>query len=377
MAEPVIRTTVDQIRRFTLDRHLLIKKTDKDLVSAIGQVCGLNSQTARAPYISLWSRVQGFKRSDYDKALYQDRILIKTWLMRGTVHTVPTKEFTIYQKAVGRNLYEKWKKSLEKYGLMPLDKRRTKLEQRLLDLLDQGSFTKKELLGEVKGLLKGYREREEKIIVSRTLRTLAYQGLICHGEPTGPWYHFKENRFTAVNRWAPEVDLERMEENEARDRLLIKYLKGYGPATVNDFAYWSGMAVTEAKGVFDRLKSDLIRVEVRGVKGDYWIHKRDGRRLTGGNKRRSNVIFLPEFDPLIMGHKEKVRILDEKYKKRVFLRLADVAPVIIADGQVIGTWNYRFSDKSLKVLLFKRIDKKVREKIDKEKLAIKKFLESD
>lgn len=374
MPETKIRITIDRARRFTLDSHSLIKRTNQDLVAVVDQICGLNSQTARASYISLWSRIKGFKRSVFDKVLYKDRKLIKTWLMRGTVHTVPAKDFAIYQKALRRNLNDNWEKSLERHGLMPLNKKREKLDQEIVKVLATGSFTKKELLAKVKHLLKSYADKEQRIILSRSLRTLAYQGLICHGEPTGTWYHFKENRFTAIENWCPGIDLDKMDEDKAQRMLLIKYLKGYGPATINDFAYWSGLSVTESKEILDRTKKELTMVEVMDQRADFWIYKGDANRLKVKKRKKIGTRFLPEFDPLVMGHKNKARILDDKYRKKIFLPLADVAPVIIAGGQIVSTWNYRFSDRSLRISLFEKSDKKIMNEIDKEAVDLKKFL---
>jgi uncharacterized protein YcaQ len=51
--------------------------------------------------LSLWARVDGLRRDDVKRALWQDRSLVKMWAMRGTLHLVPTTEYPIWQAALG------------------------------------------------------------------------------------------------------------------------------------------------------------------------------------------------------------------------------------------------------------------------------------
>ena len=194
------------------------------------RLCGLNAQTARGPYLTLWARIRNFKKRDMEDQLYQKRNLIKTWLMRGTVHMVPTADFMVYQRAVRRNLCQNWERRKFLSGRELLN-----LKKKILKILSQGSFTKNELRLRLKGKIPGP-EHQEKLILSRTLRGLAYQGLICHDRPTGSWYHFRENRFTTVSSWSSRM--RKISEEKARMELLIKYLHGYGPVRKKDFAYW-------------------------------------------------------------------------------------------------------------------------------------------
>jgi hypothetical protein len=347
---------MDRITGFTLERHHLWKPAKAgDLVEVVSRICGLNAQSARSPYISLWNRLQGFSREQLDKALYNDRRLIKTWLMRGTVHMVPSDEFIAYQVALRSHLTTYWEGFITRFGDSSLKRLSARLFDSLLSEISRGPRTKKELLPEVEHLLKPYSERQRKIILSCALRQMSYLGFICHAEPTGTWYHFRDNRFTIVLDWLPGGILAKISEEEARSRLLLNYLRGYGPATAQDFAYWSGLRMSQVRQVFGSVEGLIHSVEIDGCRGTYWLRNDDGDAFERSRSRRKiPVRFLPEFDPLIMGHKDKLRIMDEPYKAKVFLRLADVAPVIMFNGRAAGTWNYRFTDNSLTIRMFGR-----------------------
>jgi hypothetical protein len=267
--------TMEQVRRFTLERHFLTQTAErKQLAEVASRICGLNAQSARGQYLSLWSRIRGFKQADLAKALYEDKSLVRAWLVRGTVHAVPAADFAIYHKAVGRLLAEGWddtvlKRDPDLHSLKP------RLYPRVMEALGTECLTKQDVITRLRSLLRGHTVKARMRLVSRALRGLAYQGLVCHAEPTGPWYHFKDNRFAALSTWQPGIDLDAIDETEARQQLLLRYLNGYGPASVQDFAYWTGLKVREATAALDAVKQDLTSVTIRGQKGRYWLLSRD------------------------------------------------------------------------------------------------------
>jgi hypothetical protein len=366
-----------RLNRFTLARHCLLEQArPADLVTVVSQVCGLNAQTARGPYLSLLSRLKGFKRRHLDKALYEDRLLIKTWLMRGTVHMVPSDEFVAYQVALRKHLSKYWDRFLKRFGSRSLTRNSSRLFESLLDEICKVPRTKKELLPRVGYLLRSHSEREKKTIVSCALRQMSYQGFVCHAEPTGTWYHFKDNRFTTVLNWIPEGILAKISEDEARSRLFLAYLKGYGPATLQDFAYWSGFKMPQVREIFDGARDSIHQVKIAGARGDYWLRKEDADAFERARVRsKAPVRFLPEFDSLIMGHKDKVRIIDPKDRAGIFLRFADVAPVVMVDGRAVGTWSYGFTDRSMTVSLFDKMPASVDRQVELTSKGLTDFLE--
>lgn len=375
----MLELSQEQVTRFTLKSHFLVDKAEQgDLVEVISSICGLNSQSARAPYISLRSRISDFKKAQLSSSLYEDKLLIKAWLMRGTVHTIPADDYPIYQKALGPGLADDWRISLEKRGLGLSMTAREKLGQKIVDILIEEPLTKKELLPHVKHLVKGFSEREQKIILSRTLRGLSYEGLVCHAEPTGPWYHFKENRFALTKRWLKGGQIVDISQTKARQKLAKKYLAAYGPARVADFAYWTGLKSAECKEIFAQIEHMLVEVKVSGADGTYWIPAEDADTLADTLESTNYPPrFLPEFDSLIMGHKDKSRILDEAYRKQVFLRLADVAPVFFVNGRVAGTWKHKMTDKSFELTPFEPLAKKELKEVEEEFARLRGFLEGE
>jgi len=175
----------------------------------------------------------------------------------------------------------------------------------------------------------------------------------------------------------PNLDLESISPEEAKRKLLMWYLSSYGPASIQDFAYWTGFTVKEAKHVFSSLNDAVLRVRIDGLKGEFWIFERDLKFLEKKSPSYLSIHLLPPFDPLIMGHKEKTRILDPIHKRMVFLPLADVAATVLINGRIVGTWKYKKGKKipKFEVKLFGKLDNGKIKLIESEIERMSNFLE--
>jgi hypothetical protein len=318
------------------------------------------------------NRIEGFTRDSLTRALYEEKTLIKAWLMRGTVHIVATADFPVYQKALRASLIEGWEQSLKKQTLIDIPHGWARLLDAIVKSLGEGPLDKRDILARVGGLVRAYSEREQKRLVGWALRALTYRGMVCHDRPTGPWYHFKDNRFALVSDWLNCDRLDKIDGAEARVDILVKYLRGYGPATVRDFAYWAGIRMPLARQTFDTARERLLEVRVKGGRESHWMLSEHLKPLRGEAEPR--VSFLPEFDSLIMGHRDKSRIMDERHRKRVFLRLATVTPTLLVNGRVAGTWDYSFASKRLATKPFQRLPKADRDTIEDRAAHLAKFL---
>src|SRR5712671_4721887 len=91
--------TAAQIHAFRLQRHHLLDRTAKDLVTICRDVCGVQAQIMSAAQLQLWARNPAITPAMVNDALWQKRSLVKTTLMRQTLHLVPSDEFPLYVAA--------------------------------------------------------------------------------------------------------------------------------------------------------------------------------------------------------------------------------------------------------------------------------------
>src|SRR6266446_3355436 len=94
------RTGIDSVAAFRLRRHHLLDEPPADAVTICRDVCGVQAQVMSAAYLQLWARNPSICRTEIDSALWESRALVKTSLMRQTLHLIPSDEFSIYIAAL-------------------------------------------------------------------------------------------------------------------------------------------------------------------------------------------------------------------------------------------------------------------------------------
>ncbi len=100
-----------------------------------------------------------------------------------------------------------------------------------------------------------------------------------------------------------------MSGTEALTKLAVRYLRSYGPASFSDFAYWTGARVHDVKPAFREISDLLTEVLISGQRGTYLMLKEDVPDLTESDLEPF-ARLLPQFDALIMGHRDKTRFID-------------------------------------------------------------------
>jgi hypothetical protein len=143
-------------------------------------------------------------------------------------------------------------------------------------------------------------------------------------------------------------------EEEAIRLLVRRYLAAYGPATLGDAAWWTGLGVGPVRRAVRQLGEDVVEVAVAGLTGQLLMTRDDLAVLqTRSPIDGPYVALLPELDPFTMGYKERDRYLEPQHRDLVFDRGGNATSTILVDGVVVGVWDV--SDRpepTVRVLLF-------------------------
>jgi hypothetical protein len=154
---------------------------------------------------------------------------------------------------------------------------------------------------------------------------LAQEGLLCFGPRQG-----RQQTFVLLDEWLPQA--KRMEKDEALAELARRYFTGRGPATLQDFAWWSGLTMADAKAGLDMAGPHLLPETIGGQ--TFWLPP-----STSFAKERSPAIhLLPAYDEYTVAYKDRSAVLDPVHTKRVATGNGIFFPILVIDGQVIGTW---------------------------------------
>ena len=332
----VLQVGWPQIHAFRLERqHLLRRAPRRDLERVAGDIGGAQAQVMSSAELQLAVRSKA-PVADVRDALWKDRTLVKTWLIRGTLHLLPSADLPLYTAALRTITWtEAWFRWL-KMTQRELDS----LVEAMGDALTDTPMTKEELTARVgRGRPAHVREAIGGSWGS-LLKPAARSGLLAFGPSRG-------TNVTLVNprHWLPKW--RDMDSEEAIVELARRYLRAYGPASKKDFTRWFGPGFHRGRGdPWPALQKELVDVEVDGMR--LHLLAADTRALTKPRPRGA-VQLLPGFDPYLMGHFARDHLFDKVHRWKVSRVAGWISAVVLVDGRVEGTWTHTRSGASLAI----------------------------
>jgi len=367
---------LETLTRLYLIKHHLFRKAKKtDLVTVIDDVCGLHAQAATTPYLSLWNRVEDFENALLDEALYKAKSLVKTWVMRGTLHVIPSADLPIYNRALRRMWFEHHGRFMRAPDWPSEEERRDVIYPKIWEALAQKPLKRRDLNDKVRSLLKVGSKPYKRLFSGwgGILKETAYEGLTVHAQPFE-----RESCFARLDKWLSHIDLNKISEEEAHEKLLVKYLRGYGPATQQDFCLWSGLTASDAKEAIESVGSITEEVKVEGAKGGVLLLKQDFTLLGSIDlDEKAPPCLLPKYDSLLLGHKDRTRIIQDKHRKCVFKpKAGDIAATVLISGRIVGTWRHKKTKRMLTMMItpFEKIAKEDLKEIERKARDLSQFM---
>jgi len=328
-----------QVHQFRLARHHLMSPAPiRDLVRVVGDIGGVQAQVMSAAELQAVVRVK-CKVSDVRNALWKEKTLVKTWLMRATLHVVPAADLPIYTAAMGSygmrntNAWLKWMQITEPELNDVIDA--------IGAALDGQALTREEVIARVG---KGRSDRIQAGLKSGwggLLKPVARKGLLCFGPSRGSSVTFVRPQ-QWLGSWR-EADPE-----TALAEVVRRYLMAYGPATKNDFARWWGQWPGVGNTAWAALANELVPVTIEGGRAD--VLAADVVRLTSMEPERS-VRLLPSFDPYLMGHANRDHLVAAEHLARVSRTAGWISAVVLSDGRVVATWTHEVTKGTLALTL--------------------------
>ena len=162
--------------------------------------------------------------------------------------------------------------------------------------------------------------------LSYHIRLAEYSGLLCSGD-LFPMKH----SYALVDMKLPQQNP--MPKDEALALLARKYFRSHGPATLEDFVWWTGLNISDCKSGMDDIQSELIEERWKGLR---FFRHQDSR--TRGF-RSGTVTLLPSYDEYLIGYKSRHVALHPDHTHRAHNSTGIFWPVILLDGEVVGNWS--------------------------------------
>jgi len=330
-------------------QHLEQRAPAGSLLAVASRLCGLHAQVMSSAELSLWARVENLERGAVSRALWEDRTLVKTWAMRGTLHLLPAAEYPFWHAALSTShRYRRpalWRKALG-ISLEELD-RVTEAIGRALE----GQVRTREELMEEAGRLAGPGALPAKVALNgwgMILKPAAFSGRLCFAPSVGP-----RVRFTHPDSWlaavrstpGPPVD-----PHAAAAGIARRFLAAYGPATDGDLArWWGGGGVSAARKWIASLGEEVCPVQLDGKPA--WMLAAGARELRGLPPPRS-VRLLPGFDHYVVAaSRHAERLLPGDLRSRVYRQAGWLSPVLLVNGLMQGVWRHEVKGSRVEVAI--------------------------
>jgi hypothetical protein len=340
----VRRIGTDERRARLLRRHHL-GAADKapDVATVAGDLVGVHATDPVTVYLSAAARVDGLKVADVERALYEERSVLRMLGMRRTLFVVPTELAPVVHAACTRAIAVNERKRLiqlvEQAGVAEDAARWVEEanEATLRALAARGEAFANELSADVPALRARVRLAEGKAyaadanLTTFVLSRLAAEGRIVRGRPRGTWIS-SQHRWAPTESWFPG-GLPELPTQEARVELVRRWLAAYGPATVADVKWWTGWNLRDTRATLAQVPT--TEVDLDGV---------PGLALADDVEVEPPVapvaLLLPALDSSVLGWSERDWYLGT-HRQALFDRNGNAGPTVWWDGRVVGGWAVR------------------------------------
>jgi Winged helix DNA-binding domain len=348
---------------FRLSRnHLNARVPRGSLVEVARRIGGLHAQVMSSADLSLWTRIRGHRPDDLPRALWDERTLVKTWLMRGTLHLVPSDDLPIYCAALdSRGKYAgAW---LRYFDVTARDM------ERLIDVIGQSldePRTRRELVATVKTRMGASMAKNLEGGWGSFLKPAARRGILCFGPSQG-----QAVTFVRPDAWLPTW--RQVEHEEARAELVRRFLGAYGPARREQFHEWAGGGHVRGLGsVWKQIADELVEIEPKR-----FLLGRDVEELE--RTRASRVVrLLPGFDPFLLPKQNRLHLVRSRDEyDRIYRPQGWITPVVLQGGRAVALWPWKRRGARLEVDVDPFEPLRGRSTIERELRALARYLGSE
>ncbi len=332
-------------RRARLARRHRLTPSDRagDTLAAARSLVVLHSTDAATVFLSVHARTFGVLPADIERALYDDRTLVRVLCMRRTLFAVPRELVPVVYAACTRTIAARERRRLEKMiedsgiSTRPGAWLTRALKAALHAVEERGEAFTRDVVADVPTLAKklrlgaGSRFESTPSAAARVLPQLAMQGKLVRGRPRGSWAN-GQYRWVPTKAWLGE-EIADVDPAEAQAELVRRWLAAFGPATEADVRWWTGWTAREVRAALAAVPH--AAVDLDGAEG--FVLADDLDRV---ETPEPSAALLPTLDPTTMGWKERDWYVGP-HAPVLFDSNGNAGPTVWWDGRVVGGWAQR------------------------------------
>ncbi|MCK1798634.1 winged helix DNA-binding domain-containing protein [Streptomyces sp. XM4193] len=328
-------------------RQMLAAPNRAETVEEVAErLVGLHATDATSVVLSARARLAEPTLAELDRALYEDRTVVRMHAMRRTLFAVPTTLVSMFHAATAAKVAARERAMLLRQlassdsgtsagvrGAEWLAAAEREAWEALADFGEEGASSAQlsdhvPRLRETITLSPGKRYEATLRVGGSVLRLLAMEGRVRRARQIGGW---ASSQF----RFVPVSEPEHLEVDAAQAELVRRWLTTYGPGTSDDLRWWTGLTRTEVHRALGRLDVAEVRLD----DGTGWSAADD----TGADAAHPEpwAAFLPTLDPATMGWKQRDFCLDPAHRDLLFDSAGNGGPTVWWNGEMVGAWAQR------------------------------------
>ena len=337
-----------ELNRATLARQMLLERERTDVATAVDRLGGLQAQEAKPPFLALWTRLEGFRREQLHGALH-DGSVVRGIAMRATLHLVgaaayPALRATLQPVLTGAMAAIRGRdQGLELDEVLPVARRLIERQPRTF--------------GELRALLvEAFPDVNE-----RALGYAVRMNLPLAMVPSDDRWSFPADAPFAL------TDIGTAEPGA----LVRRHLAAFGPATAADVQTWSGLG--GLREVLEGMDGLVALEHGRRTLYDLPDAPRPGADVP------APVKLLPEFDSLVLAHKDRTRVVADEHRRSLTTKNLRVKATFLVDGFVAGSWTMarKRDAATLTLAPFEQLPKAAEDELAAEAEQLLSFAEPD
>jgi hypothetical protein len=332
-------------RRARLARrhHLAPEARATGVVEVARDLVALHGTDPASVFLAAWARLRAPEVEAVERALYDERALLRMLGMRRTMFVVPVELAPVVQAACTRAIAvqqrrllvqllaqagiaddpDGWLREVEDATVQALEARGQAFAAELSQ--DEPRLREQLLLAE------GKRYQARVNVASRVLFLVAADGRIVRGRPRGSWIS-SQYQWAPTGKWLPGGIAE-LPAASAKVELVRRWLAAYGPGTAADLKWWTGWTAGEVK----RALAALGPAEVELDGGAGLVLADDLEPVAAAEPWAA---LLPALDPTVMGWSQREWYLGD-HGPALFDRSGNPGPTVWWDGRIVGGWAQR------------------------------------
>jgi hypothetical protein len=367
--------TLEEAVSYTFWKHHLYQNLTTDVRDLATSVFGLHAARLPTPYVTAFVRIPSFKPHMLWDRLHTKRDLIKLRCMRKTLHILPLDLAPIAHKAT---LFFRLAECYSRYKKLAFTESYIdKLKSEIKKLLEMKAMSIEEINMHLvfdQSQLSG--EENSKQHLSAVVKELWESGEVCYLNTNRNWG--KESRLYGLTRKEyPSLNLDELDTEKAIEQLVFYHIKAYGPVSVGDTCWWSGLGKTVVLNAMKTLSKQLIQVQLLSDNKPYFMEKNDYHIFRNWSIQAGWVSLAAYEDPSLKGYYEsRNRYVDEQHYHHLFNRIGEARASIIVNGKVMGIWVYDAKKNSIQYDLLESLSDIELNQIAQEVRKMQDFLNS-